>query len=1668
VKPMRWTPWTAGFLALALLAPASGQERWADPADVPAWHHSLITFFQGLENRPAGSPANRALETKVERLFAESGFPHGEIRFPAMRFIPGPATMTLPNGRRLTLHAMHPTWLRPGNFPERVFSAPLTYLGRGDIPDLQAASGLPLENAVAVLEFNSGNAWEHLLRFGIRGFVFLGDEPLEFREAAAKVSNSEVAVPRYYLEPAEASVLRDTLAEGRSLTAHFDVEPSRWERVEARTLWVIIPGADPQLAREMPVFVAPLDGNNVVPALGQSARAGANLYLLIRLLEHFRNDRPARSVMLAAVNAHTQYFLGERTLAWYLLAPPADIESVRNTLAADLRVEELYVNYYSRLALDGAHDDADSDLLIRWRSLTDDSVGRLITIKEPIVARAKRDVNGLKGDRARLEREKDRLLREARRFREANEPARSAELEQNIRDLERRLSDMAERQAKFVNVLTLFNKAGVKTVLADLSEEERQILRDYVREIVETNRRAAELDRQELETSLANAAIRQATQSNTIPFVLTFELTFDTPFLGLSSFAGVIPSRRWAPSFGVNAVRIAQSLPEIASQNKPNRLVDTLTFVGGLPEQHFIRTATPAVGFFHAAGQTPAFSLATPYVGFGSIFTPADRFDRLDPEAVAEILAFAPRFLKALLDDRTITRSTELQRPPQDFAFWSTQIKTYKFDEFAASVLPQIPVPDTLIALYAAEPRKLSGEIPNIYSAMTDERASALFYGLREKFPVASAAYRMTPDWTAVDHVIDAGESHSKVPSQVSRGTPTRRFALIPCVEFPLYSFQDTSLISAGAIDVSGTPYLLLSGAKNASPRRFGMMGIASVYSAGKVVPPDLTGPGAFYLHPEERIKVITAKKRLAINATPEEPTGIGYRQGEMNSDFFRDAVRDMIVLNAHRLSGMKGVTDELAQDFLHRARESAARMEEAIQRRQPVTALRELASALGAVVKSYQQTASTTNDMLKAVLFYMALLLPFCFFLEKMLFTVSRIEAEMGLFAALFVGTFLLFRLIHPAFQIAQYPEAIFLGFLMLALGLFVIMILHSRFEAEMQMLVRTLSASEYAEVGYSTVSQQAMLIGVNNMKKRRIRTALTTATIVLVTFTMLSFTSISRRLAPTLVARGPEAPYTGILFHWPGNARMDDGTTYAIRAMFADRADIIERYWWLPEKVGGVAVPLRIETESGRAAQIEAILGLMPAEDGFLQPMPLVAGRFFERDNADEVILPASLARVLGVTPEAVGTSQLIILGRPFRVVGILDEERFRTITDLNERPLIPIKDLIRQVTGMGTDGSETGRGLSEEEMDESGVFYAETSALLLMPAQTARRLGALPYSLSIRLHDESAIWPAADELLTATSAKFFMGSRRPFVIGEPGKGRENKPGIFYIGSNYRTSIGGLAMLIIPLLIASTIILNTMLGSVFERKREIAIYNAVGLNPTHIGLFFLAESFVYGVIGSVGGYLIGQFLSLALNRFGLVSDINLNFSSLAVAYVIVFTIAVTLLSTLYPAIVATKAAVPSGKRTWSMPPTDGQRMEVVFPFIYQEALLPGIMRYLEEFLAQFTEASMGDLIARLNHKEKTTDAEGRPVFRLDYDIALAPFDLGVTQRTRFEAAYDPVVQAYRVAMKTERLSGQDTNWITTNKPFLEKLRKHMMQWRNLDAAQHALYIQQGVASFA
>jgi hypothetical protein len=586
------------------------------------------------------------------------------------------------------------------------------------------------------------------------------------------------------------------------------------------------------------------------------------------------------------------------------------------------------------------------------------------------------------------------------------------------------------------------------------------------------------------------------------------------------------------------------------------------------------------------------------------------------------------------------------------------------------------------------------------------------------------------------------------------------------------------------------------------------------------------------------------------------------------------------------------------------------------------------------------------------------------------------------------------------------------------------------------------------------------AMMIGIKNMKRRRIRTTLTTATVVLVVFTMLAFSSVSKTAAPIIVRKSHEAPYNGLFYHWPAGKAMDEETLVVLKNMFADHADLVVRRIMTTGSSWPLERAVRDDEggENDQGIKIRGAVGLPTNDQTFLESMPLLYGRHFSSDDAREVILPSMAAEGLHLSSGDVGETDLRFQGETLRLVGIADDQRLRLMRDLNPNlPLLPYS----MEYGRGGQQDPGSLEIGDENI---GSITVDTSALLLLPERLAAKLGARPHSVSVRFREDSGgksmlkVHEEMASLLTATRARFYVGSREPFKTSEEAE-LATRGGVYYVGSSYRTSIGGLSRLFIPLLIAGTIILNTMLGTVYERRSEIAIYNAVGLNPTHIFLFFLAEAFVYSFIGSVGGYLIGQFLSVALRALNVVKDINVNFSSLMVVYAILFTIGLVLLSTVYPGYVAARTAVPSGRRRWSLPDHDGQTMRVALPFIYQPRLAAGVMYYLYEYFLGYTEKSLGDLIATFESMDLTSDEEGRPVYSLVYSIALAPFDLGVTQQVTFGTRYDDIVQSYRLHMVISRTSGQDTNWAAVNKSFLEKTRRFLIGWRKIGPTLHAWY---------
>ena len=164
--------------------------------------------------------------------------------------------------------------------------------------------------------------------------------------------------------------------------------------------------------------------------------------------------------------------------------------------------------------------------------------------------------------------------------------------------------------------------------------------------------------------------------------------------------------------------------------------------------------------------------------------------------------------------------------------------------------------------------------------------------------------------------------------------------------------------------------------------------------------------------------------------------------------------------------------------------------------------------------------------------------------------------------------------------------------------------------------------------------------------------------------------------------------------------------------------------------------------------------------------------------------------------------------------------------------------------------------------------------------------------------------------------------------------------------------TSFSGMGNLFVPILIAALIVLNTMLGAVYERVREISIYSSVGLAPVHIAFLFLAEACVYAIVGAVLGYLMGQAIATTLVHFGWLAGLTLNYSSMSTVVATVIVMVVVLLSTLYPAIKASRMAVPDIERKWKLPEPEGDVWHFNLPFTVLEEEALGLNVFMRDYL--------------------------------------------------------------------------------------------------------------------
>ena len=330
------------------------------------------------------------------------------------------------------------------------------------------------------------------------------------------------------------------------------------------------------------------------------------------------------------------------------------------------------------------------------------------------------------------------------------------------------------------------------------------------------------------------------------------------------------------------------------------------------------------------------------------------------------------------------------------------------------------------------------------------------------------------------------------------------------------------------------------------------------------------------------------------------------------------------------------------------------------------------------------------------------------------------------------------------------------------------------------------------------------------------------------------------------------------------------------------------------------------------------------------------------------------------MGLTLDNAVGSTIQVAGKDLKIIGVFDDRKWYgrnsldNIRDLDNEEFSPVDYGSDQNKSNQTSNSQSAQQGGETQVQR--YEHMRANALLILPYQTALDMGATTRSMAVGISDPVVAQQELNDLMSRAALGIFGATPELDKAGKPTGALVSK----LYSSVEATSYEGFAALAVPVLIAALIIANTMLGSVFERTKEIGIYSSIGLAPVHIGALFIAEAMVYAVLGSISGYLIAQIVAKIITATNLLPGITLNYSSSSAVLATLIVMLTVLLSTVYPAFMASRISSPEGSKNDLGEPV-GDLWRLQFPFTVSGAQSLGMAQFLADYFESHTDTSVG-----------------------------------------------------------------------------------------------------------
>ncbi|MEM2027233.1 MAG: ABC transporter permease [Candidatus Bathyarchaeia archaeon] len=776
----------------------------------------------------------------------------------------------------------------------------------------------------------------------------------------------------------------------------------------------------------------------------------------------------------------------------------------------------------------------------------------------------------------------------------------------------------------------------------------------------------------------------------------------------------------------------------------------------------------------------------------------------------------------------------------------------------------------------------------------------------------------------------------------------------------------------------------------------------------------------------------------VCVNASEDYPEGYGIFVNGPVTVYFSPYyfARDLYYITVSRYQTLanRQVRSPTAERWIEEAKQHLERSFELYKMKVYDRAYGEALIAYSIIYRAYSmEVMPLVEDSSMSALFFFSVFIIGALAVERLFFNLEK--GRLRLFATIVITSIFvaLFNIIHPALAIMQNSSMGLIGITILMILLIVVFVISSESEKIIKRIaVERLGRHEVRISPLELVTSVAPSVAIHHMRKRRLRTALGLIILIAAVVAMTSLSSTSSYTVTRFSIMQTPSDFSGLIIKngygspsWGGH--FDYQIVYALKVLAGENYSVCPRIWYYPQAIAPMGNVLTLRSKNS-SVNVVAALGLTVEELNLFLQKYLYKGRPFLEEETNAVILPKSLAEVLGVD---VG-QYIEMFGYRLVVVGTLHDQVAEGIMYPDGFKITPFDPLGDSLLTRGV--------ISIPQFSPQSLSWR---SCIIVPHKLAKDLGGYIGAIAI-LPKISGNIEELSEISRSISESFISS----VYIGWEGKS--------YVSSTFKSFITlGWSEVMLLLIVVCLSIFTHIIGSINERLREIDIFSVIGLSPIGVSTIFLVESAIYALIGIMFGYFLGLFMNVTFLNMGLLpKDFVFNFSSTSMLLSLASIMLAALAGTIYPSlVVAGKRVTPSLMRRWKMalrPSGDLWEIPLMIRLSAREEVF-GILAFLEEYYRGMGAESK---FFTVSYVEPVDSKE----MILKMKVHLAPYELGIIQEVKVIGI--ELQKNYTLNALITRLSGSPEIWEKRNYQFIDSLRKQALLWRVLPLQEREKYM--------